>query len=42
MSSIKYKSIKKRKIMRTLNSNQLTETLSNTKSNKWNNKRRYR
>jgi hypothetical protein len=29
-------------IMRTLNSNQVTETLHTTKSNAWNSKRRYR
>jgi len=34
--------LKNEKIMRTLNSNQLSETLSNTKSNTWNSKRRYR
>jgi len=28
--------------MRTLNSNQLTGTLNNTKSHNWNSKRRYR
>ena len=33
--------LKKQK-MRTLNTNQLTDTLRNTKSHNWNNKRRYR
>ena len=34
--------IKKQTIMRTLNNNQLTGTLTETKSNQWNTKRRYR
>lgn len=32
----------KNKTMRTLNTNQLTDTLSKTKSHNWNSKRRYR
>ena len=35
-------SIKKRKTMRTLNTNQLSSTLPNSKSYSWNSKRRYR
>ncbi len=35
-------SIKIRTVMRTLNSNQLSSTLSHTKSYTWNSKRRYR
>ncbi|BAO77298.1 hypothetical protein WPG_3068 [Winogradskyella sp. PG-2] len=42
MSSIKYKSIKKRKNMRTLNNNQLSNTSTETKGFTWNSKRRYR
>ena len=34
--------IKKQTIMRTLNTNQLSGTLIETKSNQWNTKRRYR
>lgn len=34
--------LKNENIMRTLNSNQLTETLNGTKTNTWNSKRRYR
>ncbi len=32
----------KQNIMRTLNTNQLTGTLENTRSNSWNSKRRFR
>lgn len=34
--------IKKQTIMRTLNNNQLSATLTETKSSQWNSKRRYR
>jgi hypothetical protein len=34
--------IKKQTIMRTLNNNQITGTLTESKGNQWNSKRRYR
>ena len=42
LNSINILLIKKQTIMRTLNNNHLSGTLSGTKSSKWNSKRRYR